>query len=767
MCEGLLQTETRQTFADVGGYAALEAILCRRNLSLEQQRVCFKAFLSWLTPASGGGGAMAPPTGQRDKQDRRHVVVLLLRVLEVCDAQVRLEAVRAIKTLVYTCKEVSGAVIAVTGWTDLLLKLVHGIGGEPPSCAAQDIPGAPVLMPASFSTPEDGCNWIYDEVIQVVTHVVNHRLLHGRKGYLTLLDAMAALSRFRLPGAGDAAGVEGGWGGMGAGIEAIERRLSSSARLLLVSYMETLGKLVGSMMMWEAEASFRSQAVPGRNADTTLKEAVHVRDEVAGLLVVVHIFLLSGFSEEQRSMLSGDRLSGDRVPAAAGTSSGHPSGALLLVRGLRMSSGPTERGSGEGGSEGLNFGQGSWLDRAIVSEAILLLHTLNSLPNSPHTLCVKDLCFQEGELQRADYELSSQSWPVATFFLTLCLLYDLIGRAPADKVRLEPTETQAGVQPMQDTRLEVVMCCETLKRRCCWTSECGPGGPGYWDEHYPWSSFAFRLLREYAVEYQGTALQLPLTTTAIELAQYSRQEDIYYLSQEAKGGVPQARNRNPANAQLTTVDSICEHHCLRSSCVHCKSTAHVETAAQTTHRLLHVPLDKSVATFSDFYEHNSQEEEEKEARYLQLLKGESTLNMLQHDRQLEPLEQESVANVDNATEPYPSGTDKDSHVQQVHAAESGQHVHTAASGQTSLLETLDWCAPALTGHLSFATSQMCVYERKLLSKWCDVIDQGERLLERSACEREHTALVLLQQCEDIQKESDGIENKRLGLDRNP
>ena len=81
---------------------------------------------------------------------------------------------------------------------------------------------------------------------------------------------------------------------------------------------------------------------------------------------------------------------------------------------------------------------------------------------------------------------------MAAFFLALCLLYDLIGR---NKVGLgEQTDAKAGVQAgvpaIADTRLEVVMCCETLISRCCWTSDCGPGGPGFWDEHYPWSSFA-------------------------------------------------------------------------------------------------------------------------------------------------------------------------------------------------------------------------------------------------------------------------------------
>jgi hypothetical protein len=38
------------------------------------------------------------------------------------------------------------------------------------------------------------------------------------------------------------------------------------------------------------------------------------------------------------------------------------------------------------------------------------------------------------------------------------------------------------------------------------------------------SDVQVKLLRQYSVEYEGTALHLPLQTTALDLAQYSRQE---------------------------------------------------------------------------------------------------------------------------------------------------------------------------------------------------------------------------------------------------
>ena len=363
---------TRASFVDIGGYAAVEAILCRHNLSLEQQRVCFRAVLVWLSPTEDEGSVRDRNANRADKHDQ-HIVVLLLRMLEVCDAQVRLEAVRGIKTLLCTSRKAAGAVAAVSGWADLLLRLSLGlgIGGGSPGTAQ--------------SVSQAIGNGIYDEVIQVLSAVVQHRLLYSRKGWLTLRDALEALSRFRLPVPGDAADEEGGFGGMGAGVEALESRLTSSARLLLLSYSETLDTLVGSMNRWDADASFRSQSLSGRNldADLSVKGAARVRDEVAGLLVMVHIFLLSGFSEEQRRRLSEDRLSGDRVPAP---SSSDPSVALLLVRGLRITS---------GGLEGPSIGEASWLDKTIVSKALVLLYTLNSLPDSPHTLCVNDLFFQE------------------------------------------------------------------------------------------------------------------------------------------------------------------------------------------------------------------------------------------------------------------------------------------------------------------------------------------------------------------------------------
>ena len=145
-------------------------------------------------------------------------------------------------------------------------------------------------------------------------------------------------------------------------------------------------------------------------------------------------------------------------------------------------------------------------------------------------------------------------------------------------------------------------------------------------------------------------------------------------------------------------------------------------------------MDRNVAAISDYYDEDA--EKEKEARYLRMLKSDS---------------------YPNPSSPVAArGEEKCSTDVLGHAIQE----QGAAKGYKAMLETLDWCAPDLTGHLSFATSQICKYERQLLRKWCDVIDQGDKLVDIAAGDREHEAVMCLRQCEDIQKESEVIENKR-------
>ena len=46
-------------FAETGGYAALEGMLCHRRLTLPQQRACAQGMQSWLVPP--GDGVLASP----------------------------------------------------------------------------------------------------------------------------------------------------------------------------------------------------------------------------------------------------------------------------------------------------------------------------------------------------------------------------------------------------------------------------------------------------------------------------------------------------------------------------------------------------------------------------------------------------------------------------------------------------------------------------------------------------------------------------------
>ena len=46
-------------FAETGGYAALQGMLCNRRLTLPQQRACAQGMQSWLVPP--GDGVLASP----------------------------------------------------------------------------------------------------------------------------------------------------------------------------------------------------------------------------------------------------------------------------------------------------------------------------------------------------------------------------------------------------------------------------------------------------------------------------------------------------------------------------------------------------------------------------------------------------------------------------------------------------------------------------------------------------------------------------------
>lgn len=608
----------RDNFAQNGGYAALEGMLCRRQLSVLQQRACAKSILAWLSPP-----AKSDVNDNGSDAHYRQILVLLLRLLEVCEAEVRLEAVRNIKALVRSLPQAAARISSVSGWADLLLGLVQGVGGEPTppkplaplkaptSLAAPAEGGTPSfmsvkdggecephlsprdtqvpLLPDTPSTPQEGRNWLYDEVIHMLCCVVEHRLRHGKGGWKVLRHVLAALSRLRLAVDGGETGVAGGDGGDAVGgvfgvVEELEQRLAASARLLMISALETLHKMVGSMTTWNgvvSEASSRPQAVDK-------KEACDVREEVGGTLVVVHVFLLSRFTEEQRRSMMAPNIA-EMLPVA---STANASGILLLLRAMRMRAGGGWERDGGGGGAGAGGG-GVWLDKTIVSEALMLLNKLASLPNSPHVLNVNDLCNADG----GGHVIDAPAWPAAALFLSICMLHNLIGRVP---------DALEGVV-LADLQMEVVMCCETLMSRCAWTSEGGPGGGGFHNNVYPFASFAVNVARQYSMAYAATRLQYWLSRTALELSQHSYHQDIYTLTQKAQ--------RRSSTTTPEKRSEICEHHRVRTSCAECVRSADVETAAQKTSKLLHVPLDKSLATLSDFYARDEDEEEKKERRY--------------------------------------------------------------------------------------------------------------------------------------------------------
>ena len=517
--------QTRHRFAVCGGYAAIEDLLCRRHLSLHQQRACTQTLLKWLT---------YPPTTSNlphdEKKDAhfKHLLLLVLRVVEVCQAQVRLEAVGTIKAFVSSPKAAM-RVAAVSDWADLLLNLVQGIGGlgtgqasggDAPTAAPSTKNEQVVTKVSSASAPEQAAESLYDHITQVIACVVEQSLRHGEGGWIVLRDSLAALSRLRLlvPG-GHVEDLDAGKGAREGGLE---RQLADSARMLLGTSIKTLQQLVASMIMWDASASFVCEGAavslpPGAVAGATLgsKDARYVRDEVAGLLVLVHVFLLSAFTEEQRSLLMALPTHQSGVSNASGANA---SSALLLLRALRTHAsvaGADLQGASEGGGE--RGGRGVWVDKAIVSEVLDLLHTLTSLPRAPLTLSLEHLCIQEevcsqdADRQVWDAVLDARSWAAASFFLSMVLLHDVLGHGAgrtlpplalpaADMAPLGVPQDQEMPQDqqlrmaddMRDRRTEVLMVCHTLVLSCACAcqNEAATDGNTLCHDAYPWASFA-------------------------------------------------------------------------------------------------------------------------------------------------------------------------------------------------------------------------------------------------------------------------------------
>jgi hypothetical protein len=105
-------------------------------------------------------------------------VILLLRLLEVTDAPVRLEGIRSFKAMLHTSGDAARRLtVAVSHWPDLLLRVVHGLGG-----------GA-----------RDECDLCYDEVILVLDDVVQWALRCSSRGWLQLRQVRPVLGPRSLP----------------------------------------------------------------------------------------------------------------------------------------------------------------------------------------------------------------------------------------------------------------------------------------------------------------------------------------------------------------------------------------------------------------------------------------------------------------------------------------------------------------------------------------------------------------------------------------
>jgi hypothetical protein len=263
----------RQGFLASGGFSALELILCRREMSDVQQRACVKCILQWLSvPFSKTLAALQTSDSLSDVADWHAKFVLLIRILEVTSPAVRLEAVRGLRTLFLNSTAAALHLIGLSAWPDLLLSVVHALGGS-----AQAERG-------------DLC---YDEVMQIISCVVDCSLRCSRRGWTQLSRALAALSRLRL------VVDEDDEEDFGVGVradESLERRLTASARLVLVSSIKTMQDLVESMPAWDEDALSAPAALSptgapsaaaskGAAGDVLSKGAREVREDLAGLMV--------------------------------------------------------------------------------------------------------------------------------------------------------------------------------------------------------------------------------------------------------------------------------------------------------------------------------------------------------------------------------------------------------------------------------------------------------------------------------------------------
>ena len=467
------------------------------------------------------------------------------------------------------------------------------------------------------------------------------------------------------------------------------------------------------------------------------------------LQVMVHVFLLSRFTEEQRTSLTVASRA-ELLPSA----NANASGTLLLLRALRMNkpcihvhqTGTTASDSGSGAW--VSGGGDTWLDRTIVSDTLALLQALTAKPCAPAVASVNDMSYSERGLapNRAPEGsasvtmLDSNAWPAAGYFLSVVLLHETLGR-------MVLTGDEADADARQDSHSEVVLACKMMTSCAVCASEEGSADSpiySFSNDASPWATFAINIARQYAQDHASSEFAEPLKHTALRMCQYSTHKEIYMLSSNAEQ--PWARSHG------FIVRDICEHHRARESCSDCKLSSDQESAAEKTRRLLRVPLEKSFATLSEHFapEGNHREEEEKERRYHLLVSGKDI-----QDCPADTNSQESQF-------PLPDGTALPAPASDFLCAgmEEASVVESGAEGRENVLACLDWSLPSISGHLAHATLQMCAYERQMLGQWCDNIEQGEKELERAALAREVAAMDLLRQCEDLQAESESWENKR-------
>jgi len=382
---------------------------------------------------------------------------------------------------------------------------------------------------------------------------------------------------------------------------------------------------------------------------------------------------------------------------------------------------------------------------------------------------------QEGERERAGRGhddsaasatlIGSGTWPVAGLFLSACLLHDTLraeqsgpatgacgdsgegvsvveggvvvargeeGRGGAAEGRVLVTQSDADEEEVQE---QVALACEVLTMSAsCASSEHEAGASAALDaapaDAAPWATFALNVARQYAAAHPSSAACSALTRTALHLCQYSTHRDIYRLGKalDAPPHPPtstgSARQVVPASAYGARAGDICEHHRERGRCVDCRrQLAAAESAAEKSLRLLKKPLAKSLATLSDFYAPEAageEEEEEKQRRY----RLQRTGGRLEEEETLQAPEAaapaagyRSVAPDDGS--PAAAG-EEGAGGSAAAAAAAAAAVSAPAPGwqdmgpQDRLLASVDWSAPAISGHLAHATLQMSAFERLVL-----------------------------------------------------